>query len=142
TTGRGAAAVVVAARQLRLQGEALHTRREPAAARAPPRLEGDLLSRRARRADRSHVELRPARRLSRALRHNRRARAADAAAGRRLRALPRRRSADEDRPRLDGMVARSARPIHGYGRCELRVLAACEAQGARLLEEAPPSPRG
>ena len=38
--------------ELRLQGEALRPRRAPAAARAPPRLEGDLLARRARRADR------------------------------------------------------------------------------------------
>ena len=39
--------------ELRLQGEALHARGAPAAARAPPRLEGDLLRRRARRADRA-----------------------------------------------------------------------------------------
>ena len=49
---RRAAADLDAARQLRLQGEAVHARCAPAAARAPPRLEGDLLRRRARRADR------------------------------------------------------------------------------------------
>ena len=37
-------------RAARLQAQALHARRAPAAARAPPRLEGDLLARRARRA--------------------------------------------------------------------------------------------
>ena len=38
--------------ELRLQGQALRARRAPAAARAPPRLEGDLLRGRARRAHR------------------------------------------------------------------------------------------
>ncbi len=50
--------------------------------------------------------------------------------------LSRGRSAREDRPRLDGLVARDARAVHGHGRRELRVLAAGPAQGARLLEEA------
>ena len=45
--------------QLRLQGQALRARGAPAAARAPPRLEGDLLVRSARRAAR-----RPPRRAS------------------------------------------------------------------------------
>ena len=48
-----AAAGLDAAREPRLQGEAVRARRAPAAARAPPRLEGDLLRRRARRADRA-----------------------------------------------------------------------------------------
>ena len=39
--------------ELRLQGEALRAGGAPAAARAPPRLEGDLLRRRASRADRA-----------------------------------------------------------------------------------------
>ena len=42
---RRAAARLVVAHELRLQGEALRPRRAPAAARAPPRLEGDLLRR-------------------------------------------------------------------------------------------------
>ena len=42
-----AAAELVAQGQLRLQGEAVRARRPPAAARAPPRLEGDLLAGRA-----------------------------------------------------------------------------------------------
>ena len=70
------------------------------------------------------------------------ARAADAAAGRRLRPLPRRRPADEDRPRVDGVVARGARAVHGHRGRELRVLAARAAQGARLLEEAAPAQGG
>ena len=44
-----AAAELVGEGQPRLQGQALRARRAPAAARAPPRLEGDLLARRARR---------------------------------------------------------------------------------------------
>ena len=74
-----------APRELRLQGEALRPRRAPAAARAPPRLEGDLLGRRARGADRPAPRLRPGRPLPRALRRDRRRRAAGAAAGRRPR---------------------------------------------------------
>ena len=49
---RRAAAELVREGELRLQGEALRPRRAPAAARAPPRLEGDLLAGAARRADR------------------------------------------------------------------------------------------
>ena len=44
-----AAAERLGPRAARLQAQALHARRAPAAARAPPRLEGDLLARRARR---------------------------------------------------------------------------------------------
>ena len=50
-------------------------------------------------------------RLSRALRRDGRGAAARAAAGRRLRRLSRRRPAREDRPRLDGALARGARPF-------------------------------
>ncbi len=57
-----------ASSELRLQGQAVRSRRAPAAARAPPRLEGDLLARHARRARGTRQRLRPARRLSRALR--------------------------------------------------------------------------
>ena len=45
-----AAAERLGPRAARLQAQALHARRAPAAARAPPRLEGDLLAGRARRA--------------------------------------------------------------------------------------------
>ena len=51
--GGRAAAVLVAARELRLPGEAVRPRRAPAAARAPPGLEDDLLRGRAGRADRA-----------------------------------------------------------------------------------------
>ena len=72
----------------------------PAAAGAPPRLEGDLLARSARAAllgDRDR-RLGPARPLPRALRRNRGRRAAGADAGRRPRHLPGRRPAGQDRP--------------------------------------------
>ena len=49
--------IVDAQGEPRLQGEAVRPRRAPAAARAPPRLEGDLLGRRARRADRAPPRL-------------------------------------------------------------------------------------
>ena len=56
---RRGAAELLRQGQLRLQGEAVRARGAPAAARAPPRLEGDLLGRRARGAAR-----RPPRRRS------------------------------------------------------------------------------
>ena len=62
--GGRAAALVVAAGELRLQGEAVRPGRAPAAARASPRLEGDLLRRRARRAHRPRRRRRSARRRS------------------------------------------------------------------------------
>ena len=121
---RRAAADLDAPRELRLQGEAVRARRAPAAARAPPRLEGDLLRRRARGADRPRERLRPARTYRERFAETEGHELADPAAGRRLRPLPRRRPADEDRPRVDGVVARGARAVHGHGRRELRVLAA------------------
>ena len=98
--------------ELRLQGEAVRPRRAPAAARAPPRLEGDLLAGRARRADRPRgTSWDPVDVLRDALRRDAGRRAARAAAGRRPRRLPRRRPAREDRPRLDGVLARGARAV-------------------------------
>src|SRR5581483_4480512 len=139
---RRAVANVDAQGELRLQGEALHARGASAPARAPPRLEGDLLRGRPRRADRARERLRSVADVSHPLRGDGRTRAGDAPAGRRLRPLPRRRPADEDRPCVDGVVARGARPVHGHGRRELRVLAAGAPQGARALEEAPAAARG
>ena len=121
--------------ELRLQGQALRPRRAPAAARAPPRVEGDLLRRRARRADRPAGRLRPGRPLPRALRRDRRRRAARAAAGRRPRHLPRRRPAGEDRPRVDGALARGAGAVPRPGRDELRARAAASPPGARAAQE-------
>ncbi len=137
TAARRAPAVLDAQGELRLQGEALR-----AAAHLPPleRHHGwkEIFSRRrARRADRPAERLRPARRRHRArFAETEGHELADAPSGRRLRALPRRRPADEDRPRVDGVVARGARAVHGHGRRQLRVLAAGAAQGARPLEEA------
>ena len=64
-----AAAERLGPRAAGLQAQALHARGAPAAARAPPRLEGDLLARRARRAAaaRAPRQRGPARRLPRAL---------------------------------------------------------------------------
>ena len=107
--------------ELRLQGEALRPRRAPAAARAASRLEGDLLAGRARRAARLAQRLRSGRRLSRAVRGDRGGRPARAPAGRRLRHLPRRRPAREDRPRVDGALARGARAVSRLRRDELRL---------------------
>ena len=85
----------------------------------------------------------PGRHLSRALRGDRRGRAARAPAGRRFRHLPRRRPAREDRPRVDGALARGARPVPRLRGDELRLRAAGEAQGARAIEEgAAPQGRG
>ncbi len=102
--------------ELRLQGEALRARGAPAAARAPPRLEGDLLRRRAHRADGTQRDLRSRRRLPRPLSRDRRRRPARATAGRRLRRLPRGRPAREDRPRVDGALAGGARAVPRPGR--------------------------
>ena len=82
--GRAAADVDVEG-ELRLQGEALRPRRAPAAARTPPRLEGDLLRRRARRHHRAQRRVRPGGRVPRALPRDRRRRRARAPPGRRLR---------------------------------------------------------
>ena len=59
---RRPAADLDAARQLRVQGEAIRAGRAPTAARTPSRLEGDLLGRRARRAHRTPERVRSARR--------------------------------------------------------------------------------
>ena len=94
------------------------------AARAPPRLEGDLLAGRARRAAATGPARHggPARRLPRALGRDRGRRHARAAAGRRSRDLPRRRPAGEDRPHEHGPLARAARalPRPGGGRARAR----------------------
>ena len=74
--GGRAAAVLVAARELRLPREAVRPRRAPAAARAAPGLEDDLLGRRARRADRAAARLRPALARPRPVRRDRGPRAA------------------------------------------------------------------
>ena len=108
---RRAAADVDAQGELRLPREAVRPRGAAAAARAAPRLEGDLLGRRARRADGAAVRVRPRRPAARALRRDRGRRAARAPAGRRPRHVPRRRPAREDRPRVDGALARGARPV-------------------------------
>ena len=52
--------LVVATGELRLQGQALRAGGAPAAARAPPRVEGDLLGRRARELTRRRQGARPA----------------------------------------------------------------------------------
>src|SRR5437868_4797528 len=57
TSARRAAPDLDEQAQLRLQGEAVHARGAPAAARAPSRLEGDLHSRGTRRADRQATNL-------------------------------------------------------------------------------------
>src|SRR5205814_5826618 len=54
---RRAAADVGLPCELRLQGQALRASGAPAAARASPRLEGDLLARPTRRADRKSTRL-------------------------------------------------------------------------------------
>ena len=64
-----------APREPRLPREAVRARGAPAAARAPPRLEGDLLGGRARRADRPPARVRSGRRAPRALGRDARRRA-------------------------------------------------------------------
>ena len=69
-----AAAELLAAGLARVPGQAVRARRPPAPARAPPRLEGDLRARGAGRAPaRRPQRPRPARRLPRPLRRDRRA---------------------------------------------------------------------
>ena len=80
--------------------------------------------------------LRPRRPAARALRRDRGRRPARAAAGRRHRHVPRRRPAREDGPRVDGELARGARPVPRHRRQRLRARAAGAAQGARPVEEA------
>ena len=82
---RGAPAELEPQGELRLPGEAVRPRRAPAAARAAPRLEGDLLARRARRAHRSRGRLRSGRPPPRTLRRDGGRRAAREAPGRRPR---------------------------------------------------------
>ena len=122
--------------ELRPEGQALRPGGAPAAARAPSRLEGDPRAGAPGRADGPRAHGRPARRPPGALCRDRGPRAADPPAGRRLRHLPRRRPAREDRPRVDGLVARGTRPVPGHGRLELRLLSAGAAQGPRPVEEA------
>src|SRR5205807_3825658 len=120
---------------LRLPGETIRSRGSFAAPRATPRVEGDLLRRRARRADTRPERLRSHRRASIALRGNRRRARARAATGRRLRDLPRRRPAREDRSRVDGALARGAGSVSRHGSDEPRTRIADPPQGARPAEE-------
>ena len=69
--GGRAPADVDAQGELRLQGEALRARRAPAAARAAPRLEGDLLGRRPRRAHRAAARVGSGLAAARAVRRDR-----------------------------------------------------------------------
>ena len=110
--GRGAAELRRPGR-LRLQSQALRPRRRAAAAGAPPRLEGDLLAADARAAllGGRRRRLGPARPLPRALRRDRRRRAAGPDAGRRPRHLPGRRPAGQDRPAQHGPLAGAAGPL-------------------------------
>src|SRR3954463_12962483 len=106
------------ARAARLQAQALHARGSPAAARAPPRLEGDLLARRARGAAGAGAPGGggPAGRVPRALGRDGGRRHAGAPAGRRPRDLPRRRPARQDGPDEHGALARAARAVPRPGR--------------------------
>ena len=132
---RRAAAELVRAGELRLPGEALRSRRAPTAARAPPRLEGDLLARGPGRADRAAQRPGSGRPPPRAVRRDRGRRAAGAPPGRRPRHVSRRRPAREDRSRLDGALARGARAVPRPGRDELRARAPEPAQGAGPAQE-------
>ena len=130
--GRGAAQLRRQG-QLRLQSEALRPRRSPAAARAPPRLEGDLLARaRAslaaarRRAGWDPVDLYRERYAETAGR-----RAARSPPGRRPRHLPGRRPAGQDRPLEHGPLAGAARALPRPAGRRLRARPADAAQGAR-----------
>src|SRR5262249_55559413 len=79
--------------------------------------------------------VRPGGRLSRAILRDRGSAGARAAAGRRLRRLSRRRPPREDRPSLDGALARSTRPVPRSGRDEPRLRAADAAEGSWAREE-------
>ena len=117
------------ARAARLQVQALRSRRAPAAAGAPPRLEGDLLARRARRllrrdaaaADPLDATASAGPRPGRG--------AAGAPAGCRSRDLPRRRPAGQDRPDEHGPLARAARPVPRPGGRRARARAAAARHG-------------
>src|SRR4029077_21218672 len=54
----------------------------------------------------------------------------------------RRRPAGEDRPGLDGLVARGARAVSRHGGDQLRAVAARAPQGSRPREEAAPAQGG
>ena len=112
------------------------------AARAPPRLEGDLLARCARRAHREIERIRPGRPAPRPFRRDGRRGAARAAPGRRSRHLPRRRPAREDRPRVDGPFARGSGAVPRPDGDELRLLAPEPAQGSRAAQEGAPAQGG
>ena len=127
--------------QLRLQSEALRARRRPAAAGAPPRLEGDLLAADAGlAAGRPRSRLGPGRRLPRALRGDRRRRAAGPPAGRRPRHLPGRRPAGQDRPLEHGALAGAARPLPRQRGRRDGARPGDAAQGARPGQEAAAAP--
>src|SRR4029079_3160249 len=86
-------------------------------------------------ADRPPPRLRPRRPLPRALRRDRRRRAAGAATGRRPDDLPRGRPAGAHRPRLDGALTRGGRAVPRPGGDELRTLAAGPPPGERAAQE-------
>ncbi len=138
--GRGAAQLRPPGR-LRLQSQALRPRRRPAAAGAPPRLEGDLRAAGPRRpARRPRPRLGPGRPLPRALRRDRRRRAAGPDAGRRPRHLHGRRPAGQDRPPQHGPLAGAAGPVPRPAGGRVRLLAAAGAAGPRLRQEAAAAP--
>src|SRR5579862_3902913 len=97
----------------------------------------EIFSADARAADREAQRLRSGRRLPRALCRERRLGGAVAAAGRRLRRLPRGRPAREDRPRVDGELARGARSVPRSDRDQLRLPPPAEAARAWAVEEGP-----
>ena len=139
----GCAAELVRPGELRLQGQALRPLGTPAAARAPPRLEGDLLSRRAcAAARRPPRRRRSARRLPRPLRGDRGRGRARAAPGRRHRDLPGGRPAREDGPCQHGALARDPRSVLRPGGRRAGPRASAPDEGARALEEAAPAPGG
>src|SRR3954469_18902004 len=142
--GRRAAPELVAACVARVQGQALRPRGGAAAARAAPRVEGDLLAGGAggvARAGSPRCLGRPARVVAGAIRRDQGRGAARAAAGRRRRDVPRRRPAREDRPGEHGALARGPRAVPGPGRRGARAGAADVAEGPRVREEATAAPR-
>ena len=99
------------------------------AARAPSRVQGDVLAaRRAPSCSRPGAAGRPARRLPAPLRRDRGRRAGGAPAGPRRRDVPGRRPARADRPRRDGARARDPRPVPRPGRGRARARAAGAAR--------------